>query len=108
MQTQDKNLVLNVLANNEQPEEKKKVIYAYASSEDAISSHSNSKEELIPQSVPVTHILFQLFALKQVDSMIFMHEPGNPNSGIEVKRSDLVNLIQEELQQLSNTPPNLA
>lgn len=108
LQTPEQSWVLKVIANRSEPQQQKKVIYAYAALEDALKTQNNSDDELIPLSLPVTHLIFQLFALKQVDSIIFLDQPANLMTGIEIKRSDLENLIQKQLEQFKNIPPNLA
>jgi hypothetical protein len=62
--------------------------------------------------VPVTHIIFQMLAMKPIDSIIFFETPGNVNTGIEVRREDVQTMIQTQLRQTqpppSTLPPNIA
>ena len=59
--------------------------------------------------VPVTHILFQLMALEPVDSILFLEVPGMGDNGVEIRRDQLQQLIQQQLQQnQSQIPPDIA
>ncbi|MGK7877942.1 MAG: hypothetical protein AB4426_32930 [Xenococcaceae cyanobacterium] len=115
LQTLDRGWVLTTLSNRDQPKLQKKVIYAFPTLKDAANFQGTSDPQIMAMPVPVTHILFQMFALKQVDSIIFMETPGNLNTGTEVHRADLQNLIQKQLQKLGSPrskpgkiPPNIA
>ena len=102
-QTSDERWVLTTLSNRAQPEEEKKVIYAFATLKDAALSQGRSDPQLLGLAVPVTHILFQLFAMKEVDSVVFMETPGNLNKGTEIKRADLQKLISKQIQELGKS-----
>ncbi|NES83663.1 MAG: hypothetical protein F6K10_20875 [Moorea sp. SIO2B7] len=116
LQTLDQGWVLTTLSNRAKPNLEKKVIYAFATLKDAGNFQGSSDPQIMTTSLPVTHVLFQLFALKQVYSIVFMETPGNLTAGVEVKRADLENLIETQLQQLrtspksspSNIPSNIA
>ena len=54
------------------------------------------------------YILFQLAAMEDVDSVIFFEVPGQPMTGTEIRRADLQMLIQEQLRQHSELPPDIA
>jgi hypothetical protein len=116
LQSRDRDWIITTLSNIEKPEQEKQVIYAFSSSEDAVNSQGNSDLEIAIASIPVTHLLFQLFALDGVDSIIFLETPGNLEKGVEIFRASLQNSIQKQLQQLApppiskpnNIPSNLA
>ena len=114
LQTLDRNWMLTTLSNRAQPDREKKAIYAFSTMEDAKASvRASLNPNLVAVGLPVTHILFQMVALENVDSTIFFEAPGNPERGTEVKRSDLQRLIQIQLQQklsapAANVPPNMA
>jgi hypothetical protein len=58
---------------------------------------------------PVTHILFQMLALKSLDSLIFFETPGNVAQGIEVRRQEFQALLQAKLQETQGqSDPQLA
>ncbi|MDB9446989.1 hypothetical protein PN447_11825, partial [Anabaena sp. CS-542/02] len=48
--------------------------------------------------VPVTHILFQLLALEPVDSIVFLETPGQTTHTVEIQRSELQNILQNQMQ----------
>ncbi len=98
--------------NSDSATKGKKVIYAFTTAKDATAFQGDSTPEVVAWPIPVTHILFQLFALHQVDSIIFLETPGNLSRGTEVRRSDLQQLIQSQLQEFKtnsgNVPPDIA
>ncbi len=95
------------LSNRAQPGLEKNVIYAFPTLKDAKDSISvPGSPEIIVTMVLVTHILFQFLALEQVDSLVFFETPGQITAGTEVRRQDLQNLIQSQLQQLLSPPPS--
>jgi hypothetical protein len=98
--------VLTTLSNRVNPQLEKYVIYAFPTAQDATLSFTNSPEaRVLPRAVPTIRILFQMVALETVDSLIFFETPGNLEVGTEIRREDLQNLIQMQLQQLV-APPN--
>ena len=115
-QTLDQGWVLTTLSNRAQPEVEKNVIYAFATLKDAADFQSVSHPQILATAVPVTHILFQMLAIDTVTSTVFFDTPGNLAAGIEVRRDDLQQLIQTQLQQIgsaprsypSNLPPDIA
>jgi hypothetical protein len=112
LQTLDQGWVMTTLSNRNQPDVEKNVIYAFPTLKDAASGPNSPKNpEVIVIPVPVTHILFQMMAMKSADSIVFFDTPGNLASGIEVKRADLQNVIQLQLQKSQvapQVPPDIA
>lgn len=106
LQNLEQNWLLTTITNP-QLQQQKTVIYAFTSVRDAASFQNNADPNIIAAPIPVTHLLFRLFSLQRVDSIIFMNDSNNLNSGIEVRRDRLSELIQQQLQQLNRTPPNL-
>jgi hypothetical protein len=118
LQTSDEGWVLTTLSNLKQPGLEKRVIYAYPSSEDAILANStNNSTATGTTKLPVISILFQMVAIPKLDSIIFFETPGQFESGTEVKKEEIQNLIRSYLQQYQKNqprsrsrsiPPNLA
>ncbi|MDY6936251.1 MAG: hypothetical protein SWY16_01185 [Cyanobacteriota bacterium] len=114
LQTREGDWLLTTLSNRTQPDRQKKAIYAFSTLEDTkASAYAPLNRNLVAVPLPVTHILFQMVALENVDSTIFFDTPGNTDRGTEVKRSELQRSIQIQLQQklnlpTTNVPPNLA
>lgn len=110
MQTQEGDWLLTILSNRQDPNQEKTVIYAFADRNDAITSQQPSDTSPIPIVMPIAQILLQLFALDQVDSIIFIETPGNLTQGAQIHRLQLQNLIEEYLNRLtgSDLPPNIA
>ena len=97
-QSLDGNWLLTNLSNRQNTNVEKKVIYAFSSLETAKQFQGmNADPQLIAPQIPVTHILFQLFALQELDSIVFFETPDNPNAGVEVHRQDLQGAIQTQL-----------
>lgn len=106
LQSMDREWVVTILSDRANREITKNVIYAFPTIKDASNA---SADELDPDIVAVpiatTHILFQLFALETVDSIIFFDKPGDLNTGIEIRRADLQNLIKQVQPPTRKTPP---
>lgn len=115
LQNLDQSWILTTLSNRTTNVEKC-VIYAWATLQDIpVASTIGLNTDVIAVPIPVTHLLFQLTALEGVDSIIFFTTPGDLNSGIEMKREDIQNLIQLQLKQNppvtsipSQIPPDIA
>lgn len=93
---------------NPQLEQEKQVIYAFVSVRDAATFQSKINPDLIAMPIPIAQLLFRLFSLQQVDSIIFLEDSHNLDRGVEVKRELLLQLIQQLIEQLTQTPPDLA
>ena len=105
LQNQDQDWSLTTLAHRDRPKLKKKVIYAFLKAKYATNFQKNSEQQRLVVSIPVTHLLFQLFALKQVDSIIFMETLNHLNTGQEIKRIDLQTAVQKQIKTLKQSPP---
>ncbi|MGB7414886.1 MAG: hypothetical protein WA902_11830, partial [Thermosynechococcaceae cyanobacterium] len=81
-------------------------VYAYANLKDA--THSCSDPHLIAVPKPVILLLFQLLAMKPVDSLIFFDNPKGQDSGFEVSRQAMQELVRESLRQFVEVPSDLA
>lgn len=100
--------LLTTIARRDDPTEEKTVLYAFPTPKAAIVWQSDGSSPLPSAAIPVTHLLFQLFALEAVDSIIFLDNPRGVNSGKEITRSELRASIQKQLQKLSSLPPDIA
>ncbi|NER45406.1 MAG: hypothetical protein F6J92_01595 [Symploca sp. SIO1A3] len=118
LQTLEQGWLLTTLSNRANPELEKNVIYAFPTLKDAadFDSQSASDPQIMALSVPVTHILFQMLAIDNVNSIVFFDTPGNLASGTEVRRGDIQKLVKARLQRVrpapqshpSNFPPDIA
>lgn len=93
---------------NPQLAQEKKVIYAFISVQDAATFQGKINPDLIAMPISVVQLLFRLFSLQQVDSIIFLENSQNLNQGVEIQRERLSKLITEQIKLLSQTPPNIA
>ncbi|MBL1210432.1 hypothetical protein [Geminocystis sp. GBBB08] len=111
-QTPEENLVLTILASDQHPEVEKKVIYAFPTIEDAANfpDRKLNDADIVAQIVPVSQILFQMFTMKEVDSIIFVEKPENYQQSKEIYCNKLQTAIQQNLTILinSNSSNNIA
>src|SRR5919202_479487 len=68
LQTLDQGWVLTTLSNRAQPQFEKNVVYAFPTLKDAKAFQSVPDPQVIALPIPVTHIVFQMFAMDTVDS----------------------------------------
>jgi len=93
----------NPLLNQE-----KKVIYAFISVQDAAKFQSQDDPDFIAVPITVIQLLFRLFSLQQVDSLIFLENSANLNQGQEIQREQLATSILSQIKQLKNNNSNIA
>lgn len=99
LQTSDGGWVVTPLTHRSEPSRQKKVIYAYPTVADAragfsrISTRQNNSD-VLAMPVPVSHILFQMLAMKTVDSTVFFETPNDSNTGVEVTQNRLAATIK--------------
>jgi hypothetical protein len=120
LQNLDREWVLTTLSNRGNPQQQKQVVYAFSRLQDIPASYGAGLDpQVIATPMPVTHILFQLLALEPVDSIVFLNSNlagRNRTSGtqvreVEIKRTDLQNLVKQVLQRNSSQaplPPDIA
>jgi hypothetical protein len=93
---------------NPQLQQEKKVIYGFISVKDATTTQDVANADLFAMPIPVVQLLFRLVSLPEVDSIILLENPQNLNSGVEINRDRLSQLIQQQIEQLRKIPPNIA
>ncbi|MGL5836034.1 MAG: hypothetical protein ACRC1Z_22795 [Waterburya sp.] len=93
---------------NPQLQQEKKVIYGFISVKDAATFQGVANADLIAMPISVVQLLFRLVSLTEVDSIIILENSQNLNSGVEIARDRLMQLIQQQIEQLSKIPPNIA
>ncbi len=108
LQNLDEQWVLFTISDRQQVKPDRQVIYAFPTLQDAGNFQGSKDPSILATAIPVTHILFQLISLKPVESIIFLEQPGNLNAGTRVERNTLQNSIQQQIQNLNNTPSNIA
>lgn len=107
--------LVTTLSNKKNPKQEKRVIYAFTTKKDAETFQGIVNPEIRVISIPVTHLLFQLFSIESIDSLIFRELPGNKEQQVEISREKIQNVIQQQLRRLKldsstikNIPPNFA
>ena len=101
-QTLENNLVLTVLTNHQNPTIEKKVIYAFPSVTDAAKFPDSNIDDanVVAQEFPVGQILFQMFTMKDIDSIIFVDQPNNYQQSKEIYCEKLQTAIKAHLKLL--------
>jgi hypothetical protein len=107
LQNLDSDWVLTTIVNS-QLQQEKQVIYAFKTVGDAAADRDRNNPDLIAVPIPITHLLFRLFSLQQVDSLIVLEDSPSSNQGVEIRRDRLSALIQQQIQQLTQPPSNIA
>ncbi len=111
LQNTEEKWQVTTLRHRQDHNRQKRVIYGFPSLEEARTfAQHNDDPELMALSIPVTHILFELLAFEQVDSVIFFDQSGNYEKGVDIPRDKLQESIREKLKQLKQQQPpaNLA
>ncbi|MDY6783863.1 MAG: hypothetical protein SW833_15190 [Cyanobacteriota bacterium] len=107
----DRGWLVTTLSNRTQPNLEKRAIYAFPTQGDARGFQKGDRGNLEVEAIPVTHILFQMLALREVDSVVFMDTPGNFERGTEIHRVNLQELVSRQLQEGARSrgvPPDIA
>ena len=99
LQTVDERWMLTALRDPEQSDRDRQAIYAFATHQDAARFQGSADPQAMAAPVPVAHVLFQLFAMEEADSAIFLDAPENLSDGIELPRSQLQALVEQQLEQ---------
>ena len=98
--------LVTTLSNRKNTKEEKRVIYAFSTKKDAEAFQGIINPDIRIIFLPVTHLLFQLFSVESIDSVIFRDVPGNKKLEVEIPRAKLQNIIQQQLRRLKLTPKN--
>ena len=106
LQNLESDWVLTTISNAKLKQHKK-VIYAFVTVRDA-AIQGKSDPGFIAAPISVIQLLFRLFSLQQVDSIIFMNNSSDLNNGIEIRRDRFLSLIQREIEKLKQSPPYIA
>ncbi|MCU0523369.1 MAG: hypothetical protein MUF72_00930 [Elainella sp. Prado103] len=109
VQNLDQQWVMTTLEHRSQPHLRKRVVYAYASLEAVKANHTVIDLQTLALPLPTIQILFQLLALKPIDSLIFV-ESMDQSSCIEVSRAVLMQALEQHLEQIRpiRLPDNIA
>lgn len=104
-QTLNDNLLMTILSNTKQPEIEKKVIYAFPSIKDAAKFQDNKDPQIVAKVFPISQILFQMFTMKEIDSIVFIDQPNDLTQSKEIHCQDLQNAIQQQLKNILTSTP---
>jgi hypothetical protein len=98
------------VAHKDNPNQPKRVIYAFPSLAAAASDKlAKGNPSLMALPIPVAQLLFQLPSIEPIDSVIFL-ETESRDQAIEVRRSELKTLFHNQLAQTVQpaVPPDIA
>lgn len=111
-QSLQKGWVINVVEHPSAPGVQKKIMYAFPTLKDlSLNSTSHKDPQMIALPFPVVHLLFQLAAVENLDSIVFFETPENTGIGTEVQKSEMQAAIRTHLHAQSVTstiPPDIA
>ena len=97
LQTLSKSWVMTTLSSRKEPKTRKNVLYGFPTLKDAASDPVTSKDpQIMAIPTPVINILFQMLALKSLDSIIFFDIPGNLKQGTEIKKPEFQAMVQSQ------------
>jgi secreted protein with Ig-like and vWFA domain len=101
---------MTILASKTHPELEKKVIYAFSREEDATKFQDTKDAKIVAQSFPVGQILFQMFTMKEVDSIVFIDDIEDAKKSTKINCSELQTAIQQQLKKIipKQPPKNFA
>lgn len=100
LQTLSQSWVMTTLSSRREPNTRKNVLYGFPTLKDAASDPVTSKDpQIMAIPTPVINILFQMLALKSLDSIIFFDTPGNLKQGTEIKKPEFQGMVQAHLKQ---------
>ncbi|MGF1515227.1 MAG: hypothetical protein ACFB5Z_16225 [Elainellaceae cyanobacterium] len=112
LQTLENGWLMTTLSHRTQAAVEKNVIYAYPTLEDARSGSKSTRDpQITALPVPVTHILFQMLAMKVIHSVVFLQTSNNLQDDIEVSRERLEELIKHHVKNIrsrAQTPTDFA
>lgn len=111
LQTLEQNWLMTTLTHRTQSDLTKNVVYAFPTLKDAAASpQAPNDPQVVALPIPVTFILFQMLAMKPVDSIVFFETPGDRQSGVEISRQNLQDSIRLSVRQRqkSQLPPDIA
>lgn len=100
LQTLSQSWVMTTLSSRQQPNVRKNVLYGFPTLKDAASDPQSARDpQVMALPTPVARILFQMLALKSLDSIIFFDTPGNLKQGTEIRKQDLQAMVQAHLKE---------
>lgn len=95
LQSVEGDWLITTLSNRSQPELEKQVVYCYGSEADAQEVQPGA----IAIAIPIVQLLFQLAAIPAIDALICFERSNQPDSGIEIRRSDLQGLMELQIRR---------
>lgn len=88
------------------PSLEKRVVYAFTSKQDAKKHEDFNDPALQVAEVPIVLILVKLLVSKDLDSIVFFSHRGNVKQGMEVEKSQLLDVIKNRLRQVESVNDN--
>lgn len=98
--------IVTTLSHRLDPSLEKRVIYAFTSTQDAKKHEDFDDPRLGVVEVPIVLIFTKLLVLKDLDSIIFFPNRGNLKQGVELEKSQFLELIKNRLRQVGDVTDN--
>jgi hypothetical protein len=92
--------IVTTLSHRSDPSLEKRVVYAFTSTQDAKKHEDFDDPGLRVVEVPIILIFTKLLASEDLDSIIFFPHRGNVKQGIELEKSQFLELIKNRLRQI--------
>jgi hypothetical protein len=93
---QKNDLLIRIIQSSLDPSKEKRVIYAFADSNTGLKFLSSPTNSL--KLIPITHLLFDLFAIESWDELIFV-DPMSKGTTVEIKRLEIFQDIQKKIKE---------
>lgn len=112
LQTPEQGWIMTTLTHSTQKDKTRNVVYAFPTLRDVqAASRAQDAPNVVALPIPAAHILFQMLAMKPVDSIVFFETPGDLRVGTEINRDIFMQLMHVHLQKSqskSSIPPDIA
>jgi hypothetical protein len=112
LQSLEQNWLVTTLTHRTDPNQTKSVIHAFPTLQDATTNARQLDDsQLLALPIPTIYILFQMLAMKPIDSIIFFETPGDYQMGVEITRQIIEEILRLSLQKAemeSQVPPDIA
>jgi|688.fasta_scaffold07852_11 hypothetical protein len=98
--------IVTTLCHRLDPSLEKRVVYAFTSTQDAKKHEDFDDPGLRVVEVPIVLIFTKLLVSEGLDSIIFFPHRGNVKQGLELEKSQFLELIKDRLRQVEDVTDN--
>ena len=108
LQNEEEDWVISILSLRSSPQVEKRAVFAFGSLEAAQQQATQIQSQSKAVKLPIIEVLWNFFSSPAVDSLIFRDLQQQNSRSIEVKRQELYNQIQQQLQKLQANSSDIA